>query len=124
MNTHVLRGCRVVAQSGSVSSDPDCRARDLKAEFNRRINASSAVAFVIGDKTTSRMAGNACRREHKGQHECYRTPYKQDTNWRKPCKAWSTASPGADVGSINPYSCLEHEFMQAEARGKGIVVAM
>jgi hypothetical protein len=31
-------------------------------------------------------------------------------------------SSGADVESVNPYSCLEHEFMQAEARGKSIIV--
>ena len=35
--------------SGSVVSDPDCRACDLKAEFNRQINVSSAVIFIIGD---------------------------------------------------------------------------
>ena len=29
--------------SGSVSKNPDCRICDLKAEFNRQINASSAV---------------------------------------------------------------------------------
>ena len=29
--------------SGSVSSDPDCRICDLKNEFNKQINASSAV---------------------------------------------------------------------------------
>ncbi len=37
--------------SGSVSADSDCRPCDLKAEFNRQINASSSVIFVIGDKT-------------------------------------------------------------------------
>ena len=36
--------------SGSVSNDSDCRACDLKREFNRQINASSAVIFIIGDK--------------------------------------------------------------------------
>ena len=33
--------------SGSVSKDPDCRICDLKQEFNRQINASSAVIFVV-----------------------------------------------------------------------------
>lgn len=37
--------------SGSVSNDPDCRPCDLKQEFNQQINASSAVIFVVGDKT-------------------------------------------------------------------------
>lgn len=48
--------------AGSVASDPDCRICDLKAEFNRQINASSAVIFVVGDKTRSRTAGQYCAR--------------------------------------------------------------
>lgn len=44
--------------SGSVSKDPDCRICDLKQEFNRQINASSAVIFVVGDKTALRTAGS------------------------------------------------------------------
>ena len=48
--------------SGSVSNDPDCRPCDLKSEFNRQINASSAVIFVVGDKTASRTAGSSCNR--------------------------------------------------------------
>ena len=32
--------------SGSVSKDPDCRICDLKQEFNRQINASSAVKRI------------------------------------------------------------------------------
>ncbi len=47
--------------SGSISKDPDCRACDLKKEFNQQINASSAVIFVVGDKTASRKAGSNCR---------------------------------------------------------------
>ena len=31
--------------SGSVANSGDCRICDLKAEFNRQINASSAVIF-------------------------------------------------------------------------------
>lgn len=50
--------------SGSVSKDPDCRICDLKAEFNRQINASSAVIFVVGDKTASRTAGSKCNRNY------------------------------------------------------------
>lgn len=34
--------------SGSVSNNSDCRPCDLKREFNRQINASSAVIFIIG----------------------------------------------------------------------------
>ena len=33
--------------SGSVSDGDDCRYCDLKGEFNRQIEASSAVIFVI-----------------------------------------------------------------------------
>jgi hypothetical protein len=46
--------------SGSVSNEPDCRICDLKAEFNRQINASSVVIIVIGDKTASCTAGSEC----------------------------------------------------------------
>lgn len=42
--------------SGSVSDDPDCRACDLKNEFNKQINVSSADIFIIGDKTAKRTA--------------------------------------------------------------------
>ena len=51
--------------SGSVSEDSDCRICDLKDEFNRQINASSAVIIVIGNKTKDRTAGEACRRAGK-----------------------------------------------------------
>lgn len=53
--------------SGSVSKDSDCRICDLKQEFNRQINASSAVIFVVGDNTALREAGNACRRVSNNQ---------------------------------------------------------
>lgn len=33
--------------SGSVSKDSDCRICDLKREFNRQINASSAVILLL-----------------------------------------------------------------------------
>lgn len=54
--------------SGSVSEDEDCRPCDLKEEFNRQINASSAVIFIIGDKTASRTAGSYCKRNSEGKH--------------------------------------------------------
>lgn len=52
--------------SGSVSKDPDCRPCDLKEEFNDQINVSSAVIFVIGDKTATRTAGSNCKRKEEG----------------------------------------------------------
>ena len=42
--------------SGSVSENQDCRICDLKQEFNKQINASSAVIFVVGNKTNWRTA--------------------------------------------------------------------
>lgn len=110
--------------SGSVSKDPDCRACDLKKEFNSQINASSAVIFIVGDKTASRKAGSSCTRSSKSQYECNCTPYKQNTNGSKYCKISSTSTPGADddLGCINGYSYLQHEFEQAKRRKKTIVV--
>lgn len=64
--------------SGSVSSTPDCRICDLKAEFNRQINASSAVVFVVGDKTACRKAGSSCYRCSRDQWACSCTPYKDN----------------------------------------------
>lgn len=49
------------AKTGSVSDFDDCRACDLKEEFNRKINVSSIVVFVIGDKTKTRDAGSTCK---------------------------------------------------------------
>lgn len=46
--------------SGSVSKDSDCRACDLKEEFNKQINASSSVIIIIGDRTRFRTAGDIC----------------------------------------------------------------
>lgn len=109
--------------SGSVADDPDCRPCDLKAEFNRQINASSYVIFVIGDKTASRTAGSGCERNKKNQWECYCTPYKQNTNGTKQCKVYSTSpASGNNVGSINTYSYLRHEFEQAVKSGTNIVI--
>ena len=110
-------------QSGSVTNDPDCRPCDLKSEFNRQINASSAVIFVIGDKTASRTAGSSCTRNGRGQYESSCTPYKQNTNGSKMCKVYSTVSASSDnVGSINSYSYLRHEFEQAKKAKKKIII--
>ena len=110
--------------SGSVSDDEDCRICDLKKEFNRQINASSAVIFVVGDKTEYRTAGNKCSRAEKNQYECECTPYKQNTNGTKLCKISYTSTPGIndDVGAINSYSYLKHEFEQAKKRNKQIII--
>jgi hypothetical protein len=109
--------------SGSISNDPDCRPCDLKKEFNQQINASSAVIFVVGDKTASRTAGSNCPRTSKEQTDCSCTPYKQNVNGSKICK-WTLTSPsgGDDVGIINTYSYLRHEFEQAKKRKKSIIV--
>lgn len=110
--------------SGSVSKDPDCRSCDLKREFNKQINASSAVIFVVGDKTASRSAGSSCSRATTDLINCSCTPYKQNTNGSKICKVFQTFSPGADddIGNINEYSYLRHEFEQAKKRNKTIIV--
>lgn len=68
--------------SGSVSEDNDCRPCDLKKEFNAQINISSAVIFVIGDKTAA----------------------------------------DEDLGEINCYSYLEHEFRQAVRKKRNIII--
>lgn len=110
--------------SGSVSKDPDCRPCDLKQEFNQQINASSACIFVVGDKTAIRKAGSNCLRTTKNQSNSICTPYKQNTNGSKLCKVEHTTTPGPDddVGSINTYSYLKHEFEQAKKRKKPIIV--
>lgn len=108
--------------SGSVSDEPDCRACDLKAEFNDQINKSSSVIFIIGDKTKDRTAGSSCQRI-SAQGICCCTPYKQNTNGTKWCKhsiIWPANGP--DIGVINSFSYLKHEFLQAEKRNKNIVV--
>ncbi len=110
--------------SGSVSKNPDCRPCDLKQEFNSQINASSAVIFIVGDKTAYRTAGTICSRANKDQIYCECTPYKQNTNGTKACKVFSTLTPGPndDVGNINSFSYLKHEFEQAKKRNKPIVI--
>ncbi len=110
--------------SGSVANGSDCRICDLKAEFNRQINASSAVLFVVGDMTGSRTAGSGCERATKGQGQCFCTPYKQNVNGIKTCKVFSTFTPSedGDVGNINGYSYLRHEFEQAKKKKKTIII--
>ena len=100
--------------SGTIANDPDCRACDLKEEFNRQINASSIVIMVVGDKTATRTAGSACRRLDQAQLSCSCTPYKQNSGGKKSCKVGATCGSQADVGSINSYSYLQHEYEQAE----------
>lgn len=110
--------------SGSVATGSDCRICDLKAEFNRQINASSAVIFVIGDMTGYRTAGSGCERASKEQWQCTCTPYKQNTNGIKSCKVFCTSTPGEneDCGNINKYSYLRHEFEQAKKKKKTIII--
>ncbi len=109
--------------SGSISKDPDCRPCDLKKEFNSQIKASSAVIIIIGDKTALRTAGSVCRR-FNGEAGCECTPYKKNANGTSVCK-WDTVltpGPNDDLGNINSYSYLEHEFRQAERKGKTIII--
>lgn len=110
--------------SGSISKDPDCRSCDLKQEFNQQINASSTVIFVIGDMTASRKAGSTCSRTINNRTNCSCTPYKQNVNGSTVCKIFQTCPSKADgdVGSINSYSYLRHEFEQAKKRKKTIIV--
>ena len=110
--------------SGSIANDSDCRPCDLKKEFNRQINASSAVIFIVGNKTAQRMAGSNCPRISKEQWECSCTPYKQNTNGARMCKIPQTYPVGEndDVGSVNAYSYLRHEFEQAKKRNKKIII--
>lgn len=53
-----------------------------------------------------------------------RTPYKQNTNGTQICKVTSTKIPGPndDVGNINNYSYLKHEFKQSSKKEKDIIV--
>ena len=109
--------------SGSVVNTDDCRICDLKAEFNSQINASSAVIFVVGDMTKYRIAGNGCERNSKEWWQCTCTPYKQNKNGAKNCKVYNiyTSSDG-NVGNINSFSYLRHEFEQAKKKGKPIII--
>ena len=110
--------------SGSVSQNSDCRACDLKKEFNQQINASSSVIFIVGDKTSSRIAGSSCKRMETNYGDCQCAPYKQNTNGIKCCKypyVYSTM-PDSDIGEINEYSYIQHEFEQARRKRKNIII--
>ncbi len=124
-NLHKVDYCdTALVSSGSVSKNSDCRPCDLKLEFNRQINASSAVIFIIGDKTASRTAGSSCKRMTAPAY-CSCTPYKQNANGASYCKVYGQLTPPGpndDVGEINSYSYLEHEFRQAQKKGKTIIV--
>lgn len=93
-------------------NDDDCRMCDLKAEFNSQINASSAVMFVVDDMTKYRTAGSGCERNNKEWWQYTCTPYKQSKNGAKNCKVYSTSTPAddGDVGNINSFPYLRHEF--------------
>lgn len=110
--------------SGSVANSNDCRICDLKAEFNRQINASSAVIFVVGDMTAYRTAGSGCERMSKEQWQCTCTPYKQNTNGTKSCKYFSVSTPSENdnYGCINECSYLRHEFEQSKKKKKTIII--
>ena len=110
--------------SGTVAADDDCRICDLKAEFNRQINASSAVVFIVGDKTANRKAGSACSRASEDQWNSTCTPYKDNSGGSKPCKVATTCIPkeNDNYGCINSCSYLQHEFMQAVKKKKDIVI--
>ena len=110
-------------KSGSVAKNPDCKICDLKAEFNRQINVSSYVIIVVGDKTAQRTSGSSCRRVYEN-YGCECTPYKKNTNGKLFCKVFDTCIPAYndDIGNINSYSYLRHEFEQAKKRGKNIIV--
>ncbi len=104
--------------SGSIAKDSDCRICDLKEEFNRQINKSSIVIFIIGNKTGRRTAGSECSRIDIDWMNCMCTPYKQNTNGEKMCKVRDTTGASQDVGYINKYSYLRHEFEEAYKKGK------
>lgn len=121
-NLHKVNYCDTAqVAKGSVSRNADCRPCDLKTEFNSQINASSAVIFIIGDKTSSRTAGSTCRRQSDGML-CSCTPYKQNANGVTYCKVYSIPTYLYDVNPVNNYSYLRHEFEQAKKRGKTIIV--
>lgn len=109
--------------SGSVSKDNnDCRPCDLKAEFNRQINASSIAIFVVGDKTGIRTSGSSCGKASNSPFPLC-TPYKNNTNGQKYCNRYGYLYESQnDVSPINNYSYLRHEFEQAKKKGKKIII--
>ena len=108
---------------GSVSEDPDCRSCDLKAEFNELINKSDYVIIIVGNKTATRSAGSSCQRNDKPWYECSCTPYKQNTNGVKLCKVKTDLYDNdEDIGEVNSYSYIRHEFEQAKKKDKHIII--
>lgn len=110
-----------------VSGEDDCRICDLKAEFNRRINASSAAIFIVGNKTQFREAGSLCERYHKAQYLCSCTPYKKNVSGSRVCKIYNVNYHPCDwqyndLCTINDYSYLRHEFEQSVKKGKDIII--
>lgn len=121
-NLHRVDYCdTAIVAKGSVANKLDCRPCDLKDEFNKQINASSAVIFVIGDKTKDRTAGSTCRRQGMGAF-CSCTPYKQNANGLSYCKVVNIPTSYYDVNPVNNYSYLRHEFEQAKLKGKSIII--
>ena len=111
--------------SGSVAlSSSDCRPCDLKAEFNRQINASSIAVFIVGDKTKIRASGSSCGRASLSNAFAMCTPYKYNTNGQKWCNKYGSSFNESyyDVSPVNCYSYLRHEFEQAKKRNKKIVI--
>lgn len=89
-----------------------------------KYNASSAVIFVVGDKTRFRTAGSECERASKERCQCYCTPYKKNANGTKLCKFFSVSTPGEndDYGNVNSCSYLRHEFEKAKKKKKTIII--
>lgn len=125
-----MDNCRIVefidmaeVRTGSVSDSDNCRPCMLKEEFNKQINASSTVIFVVGDKTAVRMAGSNCSRNFDTKRtECFCTPYKKNCNGSKLCNVYYLYKPIDDVGNVNNYSYLRHEFEQAKKKNKTIII--
>ena len=114
-----------MVKSGSVSNEDDCRICDLKEEFNRQINKSSYVIFVVGKNTTSRTAGSACSRASSYSfYNCYCTPYKGNRYGSKPCKKYfyNPAGDNGDNCPVNSLSYLRHEYEQAIKKNKNVIV--
>ena len=110
--------------SGSVSyNNPDCRPCDLKKEFNNQINKSSIAVFVVGNRTALRTAGSSCGKAH---NSIWCTPYKNNANGSKFCdRSYGynyLFGYSNDVNPVNSYSYLRHEFEQAKAKNKEIVI--
>lgn len=82
------------------------------------------MIFIIGDKTKTRTAGSTCRRNAEGEF-CECTPYKQNANGTTYCKIYGNAvtpRPDEDLGRINTFSYIEHEFRQAVRKSKTIII--